>query len=71
MSLYLVPATPCTKTVPLIHLLLSITLDLQVSLLLQLQQTALHLSSKNGNTDIVSVLLSRGADIHVKDSVSK
>ena len=31
----------------------------------------LHLSSKSGHVDIVNVLLSHGADIHVKDVVSK
>ena len=40
-------------------------------LLLQLQQTPLHLSSKCGHVDIVNVLLSHGADIHVKGMVSK
>ena len=40
-------------------------------LLLQSQQTPLHLSSKSGHVDIVNVLLSHGADIHVKNKVSK
>ena len=39
--------------------------------LLQYQQTSLHRSSKSGHVDIVNVLLSHGADIHVKDWVSK
>ena len=29
------------------------------------------MSSKSGHVDIVNALLSRGADIHVKDGVSK
>ena len=40
-------------------------------LLLQDQQTPLHLSSESGHVDIVNALLSHGADIHVKDGVSK
>ena len=36
-------------------------------LLLQYKQTPLHLSSESGHVDIVNVLLSHGADIHVKD----
>ena len=39
--------------------------------LLQNQQTPLHLSSKSGHVGIVDVLLSHGADIHVKDRVTK
>ena len=39
-------------------------------LLLQNQQTPLHLSSASGHVDIVDTLLSHGADIHVKDGVS-
>ena len=31
----------------------------------------LHLSSQSGHVDIVNVLLSHGADIHVKNKVSK
>ena len=38
---------------------------------LQGQQTPLHLSSESGHVNIVNVLLSYGADIHVKDRVSK
>ena len=38
--------------------------------MLQLQQTPLHLSSMCGHVDIVNVLLSHGADIHVKGMVS-
>ena len=37
----------------------------------QNQQTPLHLSSASGHVDIVNMLLSHGADIHVKDVVSK
>ena len=40
-------------------------------LLLQYRQTPLHLSSDSGHVDIVKVLLSHGADIHVKERVSK
>ena len=40
-------------------------------LLLQNGNTPLHLSSKSGHVDIVNVLLSHGADIHVKDRVSE
>ena len=40
-------------------------------LLPQAQQTPLHVSSKSGHVDIVNVLLSHGADTHVKDVVSK
>ena len=40
-------------------------------LLLQYKQTPLHLSCLYGHSDIVKVLLSHGADIHVKDEVSK
>ena len=40
-------------------------------LLLQDQQTPLHLSAKSGHVGIVNVLLSHGADIDVKDKVSK
>ena len=40
-------------------------------LLLQDQQTPLHLSSQSGDVDIVNVLLSHGADTEVKDIVSK
>ena len=40
-------------------------------LLLQNQQTPLHLLSESGHVDIVNVLLSHGADIHVKNEVSK
>ena len=40
-------------------------------LLIQDEDTALHLSSKSGHVDIVNVLLSHGADIHVKNKVSK
>ena len=39
-------------------------------LLLQSQQTPLHLLSENGHVDIVNVLLSHGANIHVKNKVS-
>ena len=38
-------------------------------LLLQDQQTPLHLSSESGHVDIVTILLRYGADIHVKDRV--
>ena len=40
-------------------------------LLLQDQQTPLYLSTESGHVDIVKVLLSHGADIHVKDRVSE
>ena len=40
-------------------------------LLLQAHQTPLHLSCESGHVDIVNVLLSHGADVHVKDRVSK
>ena len=40
-------------------------------LLLQYHQTPLHLSTESGHVDIVKVLLSHGADIHVKDRVSE
>ena len=40
-------------------------------LLLQYQQTALHLSSMSGHVEIVNVLLLYGADTEVKDVVSK
>ena len=40
-------------------------------LLLQGGLTPLYFSSKSGHVDIVNVLLSHGADIHVKDVVSK
>ena len=40
-------------------------------LLLQGQQTPLHFSCMSGHVEIVKVLLSHGADIHVKDRVSK
>ena len=36
-----------------------------------MQRTPLHLSSENGHTEIVNVLLSHGADNNVKDEVSK
>ena len=39
-------------------------------LLIQDEDTALHLSSKSGHVDIVNVLLLHGADIHVKNKVS-
>ena len=39
-------------------------------LLIQDDQTPLHLSCESGHVDIVNVLLSHGADINVKDSVS-
>ena len=39
-------------------------------LLIQDHQTPLHLSCERGHVDIVNVLLSHGADIHVKDKVS-
>ena len=39
-------------------------------LLIQGLQTPLHLSSESGHVDIVKVLLSHGADIHVQDQVS-
>ena len=40
-------------------------------LLIQDKETPLHLSCKGGHVDIVNVLLSHGADIHVKNMVSK
>lgn len=40
-------------------------------LLLQLERTPLHLSSERGHVDIVNLFISHGADIYVKDSVSK
>ena len=39
-------------------------------MLLQYQQTPLHLSCKSGHVLIVKILLSHGADIHAKDKVS-
>ena len=40
-------------------------------LILQYEETPLHLSSESGHGDVVNVLLSHGADIHVKNKVSK
>ena len=40
-------------------------------LLLQYQRTPLHLSCESDRVDVVNELLSHGADIHVKNSVSK
>ena len=40
-------------------------------LLLQGQQTPLHLSARNGHVDIVNVLIFHRANIHVTDDVSK
>ena len=40
-------------------------------MLLQYQQTPLHLSASNGHIDIVQMLISQGANIHVKDEVVK
>ena len=40
-------------------------------LLLQYRQTPSHLSTERGHVNIVKVLLSHGADIHVKDFVSE
>ena len=39
--------------------------------LLQYQQTPLHLSSESGHVDIVNLLLAHGADIHIKNWVNK
>ena len=39
-------------------------------MILQNQRTPVHLSSESGHVDIVNMLLSHGADIHVKDRVS-
>ena len=40
-------------------------------LLLQDQQTPLHLSSERGHVDVVNALLSHGADTEVQNLVSK
>ena len=36
----------------------------------QLGYTPLHVASKSGQTDVVSLLLDHGANIHAKDQVS-
>ena len=38
---------------------------------MQDRQTPLHLSCEGGHVDIVNLLLSHGADVHVKTMVSK
>ena len=40
-------------------------------LLLQDQETPLHLSSESGHVDTVNALLSRGANIHETNEVNK